>query len=99
MESNSTDSLDNSGPMKKGSSQPGHSECLELLHLVLDGEASAEQKDFFDKHVCNCMPYYEIYHVDKAIKSLVKNTCCGKNVPSDLADAIKEQLFRGADKA
>jgi hypothetical protein len=99
MESNSTDSLDNTEPEKKGSNQPDHNECLKLLHLVLDDEATLEQKDYFDKHVCNCMPYYEIYHVDKAIKSLVKDTCCGKNVPSDLADAIREQLFRGADKA
>ncbi|MTI38754.1 anti-sigma factor [Fulvivirga lutimaris] len=99
MESNSTGSLNTGGSDKKDSNQPDHSECLKLLHLVLDDEATAEQKDYFDKHVCNCMPYYEIYHVDKAIKSLVKNTCCGKNVPADLADAIKEQIFRGTDKA
>ncbi|HNP18969.1 MAG TPA: anti-sigma factor [Fulvivirga sp.] len=97
MESNSTDSFDKSGSDKNASSQPDHSKCLKLLHLVLDDEATPEEKEYFEKHVCNCMPYYEIYHVDKAIKTLVKKSCCGENVPQDLAAEIKAKLFQRAD--
>jgi anti-sigma factor (TIGR02949 family) len=97
MESNSTDS-ENSRSDKNTSNQPDHSECLKILHLVLDDEATPQERDYFDKHVCNCMPYFEIYNVDMAIKSLVKNKCCGKNVPSNLASEIKAKLFQGTDK-
>ncbi len=97
MGSNSTDSFDKSGSDQNTSNQPDHSECLKLLHLVLDDEATPAQREYFEKHVCNCMPYYEIYNVDKAIKSMVKETCCGKNAPADLAAHIKAQLFQSRD--
>ena len=92
MSSNSTNSLD-----KRGSDQPDHSECMQLLQLVLDNEATDQQRETFEKHVCNCMPYFEINQVDNTIKSLVKKTCCGKNTPTDLADEIRAKLFLKAD--
>lgn len=82
---------------KDGAKQLDHSECLKLLQLVLDNEASDKQKEMFDKHVCNCMPYFEIYKVDQTIKSLVKKTCCGNNTPADLANEIRLKLFQKAD--
>lgn len=85
MDSNSTD--------KGGSGQLDHGECMKLLQLVLDNEATEEQREVFENHVCNCMPYFEIYQVDKAIKSLVKKSCCGKDMPNDLAQEIKAKLF------
>lgn len=88
MDSNSTDSSQD---------QPDHTECMKLLQLVLDNEASAEERKTFETQVCNCMPYFEIYQVDKTIKSLVKKTCCGGNTPSDLADEIRAKLFLKAD--
>lgn len=34
--------------------------CLEMLRLILDGEASEEdKKDFIDKHLEICMPCYK----------------------------------------
>jgi anti-sigma factor (TIGR02949 family) len=97
MKSSSTDSKDKSGSDKKNQKQPDHTKCLKLLHLVLDDEATPEEKEYFEKHVCNCMPYYEIYNVDLAIKSLVKKSCCGENVPSGLAAEIKAKLFQRAE--
>ncbi len=91
MDSNSTDSFD------KSESQPDHNECIKLLQLVLDDEATANERNIFEKHVCNCMPYFEIYEVDKAIKTLVKKNCCGKEIPEDLTAAIKAKVFQKAD--
>lgn len=93
MDSNSTNSLNNGG----APNQPDHKECLKLLQLVLDNEATDDEKVTFEKHVCNCMPYFEIYEVDKAIKSLVKESCCGKNTPKDLAATIKAKIFQKTD--
>lgn len=93
MDSNFTDSVNSDKP----NGQPDHSECMKLLQLVLDNEATDEQKTTFENHVCNCMPYFEIYEVDKAIKSLVKESCCGKNMPKDLAESIKAKIFKKTD--
>ncbi|QSE97815.1 zf-HC2 domain-containing protein [Fulvivirga lutea] len=89
--------MDSNPTEKSSTNQPDHSECMKLLQLVLDDEATPTEREVFEKHVCNCMPYFEIYQVDKAIKSLVKKTCCGKDMPTDLANEIRAKLFQKAD--
>lgn len=92
MDSTSTN-LDNT----PASGQPDHDECIKLLQLVLDNEATQQEKHTFEQHVCNCMPYFQIYEVDKMIKSMVKEACCDTNAPSDLAHAIKSRILQEAD--
>ena len=66
--------------------------CMEMLQLILDGEATAEQKDYFKQHMDHCMPCYKEYNVDMAIKELLKANCCGGNCPEGLADQIKSKI-------
>lgn len=91
----STDSSDNA-PEKKGKDLP-ENECLKILNLVLDEEATDEQRAYFEKHLENCMPYYEIYCVDRKIKELIKKNCCDKEVPQDLVDSIREKILQQAE--
>ena len=72
--------------------KPDHKTCLEILNLVLDGEATPEQQEMFVKHVQTCLPYYEIYNLDMTIKGLLKTKCCSKDAPNDLLDAIKTRV-------
>ncbi len=69
-----------------------HGECLRILNLVLDDEASDHQKAYFKEHIKNCMPYYEIYNLSKTIKTLIKNKCNDKQVPTGLVDSIKHKI-------
>jgi len=92
----STESFDKD-PSDKNQSLPNHSECLRILNLVIDEEATEEQMAYFKKHLQNCMPYYEIYNVDLKIKELIKKNCCNKEVPQDLVDSIREKIFQQAD--
>jgi mycothiol system anti-sigma-R factor len=66
--------------------------CLEILNLVLDEEATPEQREYFKNHLENCLPYYEIYQLDKTLKDKIKSTCCGKDVPNDLVESIKLKI-------
>ncbi len=66
--------------------------CMEMLQLILDGEASPEQKEYFYSHMDMCMPCFKSYHVDTKIKELIKSKCCGGQVPSDLVDEIKVKI-------
>lgn len=94
----STDSFDESPSKNAHDVQPDHNECLKILNLVLDEEAGPKEQEYFKKHIENCMPYYEIYNVDKAIKELIRQKCYDKEVPSDLVDQIKSKVFQGAEK-
>ena len=42
-------------------------ECMEMLQLIVDGEASPEQKEhFLMHHLEECMPCYKNYHLEVA---------------------------------
>lgn len=74
---------------------PNKRECLEMLQLILDGEASSEQKDHFLKsHLEECMPCYKNYHLEVAIRQLLKTKCCGGEAPQDLVDTIKLKVIQ-----
>jgi anti-sigma factor (TIGR02949 family) len=67
-------------------------ECFEMLQLILDGEATIQQKDHFLKeHLENCMPCYKNYHLEVAIRQLLKAKC-NSHAPQDLVDDIRKKV-------
>ena len=67
-------------------------DCLEKLQLILDGEATPEQKDHFLKeHLESCMPCYKNYNLEVAIRQLLK-TKCTNHAPKDLVESIKKKV-------
>jgi mycothiol system anti-sigma-R factor len=68
------------------------STCMEMLQVILDGEATPEQKAYFKEHMDLCMPCFKGYELDMAIKELVKSKCCGGDAPSDLVEQIRMQV-------
>ena len=73
--------------------QNGNEDCLELLNLVLDKAASSEEEENFKEHLKKCMPCYEKYNLDMAIKKLIQEKCCGKQVPEGLAATIRSKVI------
>lgn len=65
------------------------STCLEMLQVILDGEASTEQKQYFKEHMDMCLPCFKGYELDMAIKQLVKSKCCGGDAPAELVEQIR----------
>jgi mycothiol system anti-sigma-R factor len=65
------------------------STCMEMLQVILDGEASEDQKQYFKQHMDMCLPCFKGYELDMAIKQLVKSKCCGGDAPSDLVEQIR----------
>jgi len=59
---------------------------------MLDGDATAEQKDYFKQHMDHCMPCYKTYNLDMAIKELLKKKCCGGPAPDDLVEQIRTKI-------
>ena len=68
-------------------------ECLEMLQAILDGEATPEQKDhFLKKHLEECMPCYKNYHLEVAIRELIKSKCCNQ-APQELVEDIRKKVM------
>lgn len=66
--------------------------CLEMLQLILDGEATPDQQEYFKVHMDKCMPCFKSYNLDMTIKELLKEKCCKDTVPTDLIEQIKIQI-------
>ena len=66
--------------------------CLELLELITDGEASAEEERQFHKHIDECLPCFETYNLEKSIKEMLRTKLEKKQVPDDLIRSIKEKI-------
>lgn len=71
---------------------PNKRECFEMLQLILDGEATPNQKDkFLKEHLEDCMPCYKNYHLEVAIRQLLKTKCTG-HAPEELVEEIKKKV-------
>ena len=66
--------------------------CMEILQLLLDGEADSEQEQYFHSHIEKCMPCYQYYNVEKAIKEILQTKIERKPVPQDLVNNIKLKI-------
>jgi anti-sigma factor (TIGR02949 family) len=68
-------------------------ECLESLQLILDGEACKDTEEKFIRHLSDCLPCYNLYHLDKAVKELIQTKIQKKPVPSFLLNNIRNKIF------
>jgi anti-sigma factor (TIGR02949 family) len=75
---------------------PNKEECLQLLQSILDGETTEQQKEnFMREHLEECMPCYKNYHLEVAIRDLLKRKCSGE-APVELINSIKEKIFQNS---
>ena len=84
--SKSNDKMQNKGEC------PEQQKCVEMLNLLLDGEASSSQKDYINEHIKNCIPCNEDYEMEKAIRTLLQQKCNNMKAPKDLVDLIRHKI-------
>ncbi len=66
--------------------------CMEMLQLILDGQATAEQTGYFRSHMDQCMPCFKSYQLDMSIKELLCTKCSCGEAPPELIQQIKSQI-------
>lgn len=71
---------------------PNKRDCFEMLQLILDGEATAQQREeFLTRHLEECLPCYRNYHLEMAIRQLLKLKCTSL-APPELVDDIRKKV-------
>ena len=63
-----------------------------LLDLMIDGEASSEDQQYFNRHVEDCVPCFESHQKQKLLKGLVCGHLKRVIVPESLAHLIKAKI-------
>lgn len=66
--------------------------CREILQLVLDGQATAEETETLREHLKQCPDCHNRYEVDSTVVEMLKKNCCGSPEPHDLMAQVKAQL-------
>ena len=67
-------------------------ECLKILQLMLDGEASDNEEKFFVEHKEHCIQCLEMFDVEKSIRDAIKTKLQKKAVPTELIESIKSKI-------
>ena len=73
----------------------GMSDCekfLGLVNLMLDNEASQQEKQYISDHIEECSPCLEQLELEKHLRQLLKSKIARKEVPSELAELIKTKI-------
>ncbi len=63
--------------------------CIELLQVMLDGQASNEQRGYFDEHIEKCIYCLKEYNLGSEIKELMRIRASKQPVPKDLINTIR----------
>jgi len=80
------------GKSRKHNDALAHEECMQMLQVVLDEEADEKKNKQVHEHLQKCMKCYEMFHLDKKIKELLKARCNNVNVPEGLIESIKSKV-------
>ncbi|MDX5338125.1 MAG: mycothiol system anti-sigma-R factor [Cyclobacteriaceae bacterium] len=68
------------------------SKCFQLLESILDGDMGEEGKDVLKEKLAKCQPCFEHYHLEQAIREVLKNKCTKQPCPEKLADSIRQMI-------
>lgn len=66
--------------------------CFQLLESILDGENGLDSKQVLNEKLAKCQPCFEYYHLEQAIRELVKTKCTMQPVPEELAASIRQKI-------
>lgn len=69
------------------------SKCFELLESILDGELGESGKEQMKEKLAKCQPCFEHFHLEQAIREVLKTKCTKQPVPRELADSIRQMIL------
>ena len=69
---------------------------VRLIQLVLDEEATEEEKALFAKHANDCHPCKEHLDIDKTAFEFIKSKLDKTKMPTDLAEQIRSIVKQNA---
>lgn len=68
------------------------SKCFQLLESILDGEMGENGKEQMTEKLAKCQPCFEHFHLEQAIREMLKTKCTKQPVPTELANSIRQMI-------
>jgi anti-sigma factor (TIGR02949 family) len=68
------------------------SKCFQLLESILDGENIADSQEILKEKMAKCQPCFEHFHLEQAIRDVLKTKCTKHVVPEELIQRIRQKI-------
>jgi anti-sigma factor (TIGR02949 family) len=66
--------------------------CFELLESILDGDMAQGGSEILKDKLAKCQPCFQHFHLEQAIREVLKTKCTKQEVPSELTDSIRQKI-------
>jgi hypothetical protein len=78
--------------IQKKTSCEHQADCMKMVQLIVDGQASDEQINAFKLNMDKCLPCEKGYELEKCIKETMQLRLEKKCIPANLIDCIKLKI-------
>jgi mycothiol system anti-sigma-R factor len=68
-------------------------DCLKMIQLILDGEATEQQLAKLKINLESCQPCIRMYHLEKEVKELLTKRMEKRCCPEELVATIKSRIL------
>lgn len=72
------------------------SDYLEIIQAIVDNEISPEDEVHLRRHLKMCLKCLDQLNLDRELKKSLQEKLQNREVPSDLADSILEEISKSA---
>ena len=66
--------------------------CDEILHLIIDGEATREEEEYFQNHILQCADCSHYYILEQSIRFALRNKINRKIAPEEFIHQIRMKI-------
>lgn len=66
--------------------------CSEILHLIIDGEATIKDEDYFYNHIRHCLDCSRYYMLEQTIRNAIRNKIDRKLAPEDFIRQLRIKI-------
>lgn len=68
-------------------------DCLKMIQLILDGEATEQQLAKLKINLESCQPCIQMYHLEREVKELLTKRMEKRCCPDELVATIKSRIL------
>ena len=68
------------------------SKCFQLLERILDGELVEGGTQMLQEKLDQCQPCFAHFHLEQAIREVLKTKCTKQPLPDKLAESIRQMI-------
>ena len=92
MQNNTNETNMNDHEMPLVNTAQGYSKCMEIIQLILDGEAKEEDLNYFKSNIECCNKSMEHYKFEMEVRKNIKENLNEICPPENLEDCIREKI-------